>query len=85
VTRVGGWVDSYQLLLELSSDPQFNGGTVEIAVDLNDVRPVGETLKGFGGMANPVKLKDLYERVARLLNKGDWTASVFSRVLFADR
>ncbi|MDA7677259.1 ribonucleoside-triphosphate reductase, adenosylcobalamin-dependent [bacterium] len=64
-----GWVDSYQLLLELSSDPQFNGGTVEIAVDLNDVRPVGETLKGFGGMANPVKLKDLYGRVARLLNK----------------
>ena len=64
-----GWVDSYQLLLELSSDPQFDGGTVEIEVDLNDVRPVGETLKGFGGMANPVKLKDLYGRVARLLNK----------------
>ena len=64
-----GWVDSYQLMLELSSDPQFNGGTVSIEVDLNDVRPVGETLKGFGGMANPVKLKDLYGRVARLLNK----------------
>ena len=64
-----GWVDSYQLMLELSSDPRFNGGTVEIDVDLNDVRPVGETLKGFGGMANPVKLKDLYARVARLLNK----------------
>ncbi|MEC8441868.1 MAG: ribonucleoside-triphosphate reductase, adenosylcobalamin-dependent [Cyanobacteriota bacterium] len=64
-----GWVDSYQLLLELSSDPRFNGDTVEIEVDLNDVRPVGETLKGFGGMANPVKLKDLYARVARLLNK----------------
>ena len=64
-----GWVDSYQLMLELSSDPQFNGGTVSIEVDLNDVRPVGETLKGFGGMSNPVKLKDLYGRVARLLNK----------------
>ena len=64
-----GWVDSYQLMLELSSDPQFNGGTVSIEVDLNDVRPVGETLKGFGGMANPVKLKDLYGRVTRLLNK----------------
>ena len=25
-----GWVDSYQLLLELSSDPRFEGGTVEI-------------------------------------------------------
>ncbi|MEC8688092.1 MAG: ribonucleoside-triphosphate reductase, adenosylcobalamin-dependent, partial [Cyanobacteriota bacterium] len=64
-----GWVDSYQLMLELSSDPRFDGGTVEVEVDLNDVRPVGETLKGFGGMANPVKLKDLYGRVARLLNK----------------
>ena len=64
-----GWVDSYQLLLELCSDPRFDGGTVSIEVDLNDVRPVGETLKGFGGMANPVKLKDLYGRVARLLNK----------------
>jgi ribonucleotide reductase class II len=42
---------------------------VHVAVDLSDVRPVGETLKGFGGMANPVKLKDLYGRVARLLNK----------------
>nr|WP_231598339.1 MULTISPECIES: ribonucleoside-triphosphate reductase, adenosylcobalamin-dependent [unclassified Synechococcus] len=74
--RVGdtrrGWVDSYQLLLELCSDPRFGeceqGGTVEISVDLSDVRPVGETLKGFGGMANPVKLKDLYGRVAKILN-----------------
>ena len=38
-------------------------------MDLSDVRPVGETLKGFGGMANPVKLKDLYGRVAQILNK----------------
>ena len=64
-----GWVDSYQLMLELSSDERFNGGPIQIEVDLSDVRPVGETLKGFGGMANPVKLKDLYGRVARLLNK----------------
>lgn len=68
-----GWVDSYQLLLELCSDERFTangqGGEVHISVDLSDVRPVGETLKGFGGMANPVKLKDLYGRVAQLLNK----------------
>ena len=64
-----GWVDSYQLLLELSSDPRFEGGEIKVEVDLSDVRPVGETLKGFGGMANPVKLKDLYHRIARLLNK----------------
>ena len=64
-----GWVDSYQLMLELSSDERFKGGLIQVEVDLSDVRPVGETLKGFGGMANPVKLKDLYGRVARLLNK----------------
>ena len=64
-----GWVDSYQLMLELSSDERFNGGLIQVEIDLSDVRPVGETLKGFGGMANPVKLKDLYGRVARLLNK----------------
>ena len=65
-----GWVDSYQLLLNLCSDARFDvNSPIEIAVDLSDVRPVGETLKGFGGMANPVKLKDLYGRVAQILNK----------------
>ncbi len=65
-----GWVDSYQLLLELCSDERFDAeAPIEISVDLSDVRPVGETLKGFGGMANPVKLKDLYGRVAQILNK----------------
>ncbi len=88
-----GWVDSYQLLLELSSDSSFfsgdqpgdkasdqardktdnqvdgQGAEIYVSVDLSDVRPVGETLKGFGGMANPVKLKDLYGRVAQILNR----------------
>ena len=70
--RVGdtrqGWVESYRLLLTLCSDERFEG-PVHVAVDLSDVRPVGETLRGFGGMANPVKLKDLYGRVAQILNK----------------
>lgn len=70
--RVGdtraGWVESYRLLLNLCSDERFDG-PVHVTVDLSDVRPVGETLKGFGGMANPVKLRDLYGRVAQLLNR----------------
>jgi len=73
VIKVGdtrqGWVESYRLLLQLSSDERFGAEPIEIAVDLSDVRPVGERLKGFGGMANPVKLKDLYGRVAQILNK----------------
>lgn len=67
-----GWVDSYQRLLELSSDASFSTEQpITVNVDLSDVRPVGETLKGFGGMANPVKLGDLYGRVAQILNKAN--------------
>ena len=70
--RVGdsrqGWVKSYQTLLELSSDQRFTD-TVEAIVDLSDVRPAGEKLKGFGGVANPVRLPGLYERCAHILNK----------------
>jgi ribonucleotide reductase class II len=64
-----GWVESYRLLLQLSSDQHFGSEPIAISVDLSDVRPVGERLKGFGGMANPVKLKDLYGRVAQILNR----------------
>jgi ribonucleotide reductase, class II len=63
-----GWVKSYQTVLELCSDERFSG-TVKIDVDLADVRPAGELLKGFGGMANPVKLPELYARCVRILNK----------------
>ena len=63
-----GWVESYRLLLELCSDSRFDG-PIEVSVDLGDVRPVGEKLHGFGGVANPVKLRDLYGRVAQILAK----------------
>ncbi|MBD2178966.1 ribonucleoside-triphosphate reductase, adenosylcobalamin-dependent [Pseudanabaena sp. FACHB-1998] len=65
-----GWVKSYQSLLELSSNEQFDRTKpVQITVDISDVRPSGEALKGFGGMANPVKLPTLYDRCANILNK----------------
>jgi ribonucleotide reductase class II len=63
-----GWVESYQALLELAADPSF-GGQVEVTVDLSHVRPAGERLKGFGGVANPIKLPGLYQRCAAILNK----------------
>ncbi|MBD1997762.1 ribonucleoside-triphosphate reductase, adenosylcobalamin-dependent [Leptolyngbya sp. FACHB-541] len=63
-----GWVKSYQSLLELSTDEQFSG-VVQVAIDLSDVRPAGERLKGFGGVANPIRLPGLYERCAAILNK----------------
>ena len=63
-----GWISSYRALLNLASDPSY-GGTVQLKVDLSNVRPAGEALSGFGGTANPVRLTDLYGRVARILNR----------------
>ncbi|MDB9466064.1 ribonucleoside-triphosphate reductase, adenosylcobalamin-dependent [Dolichospermum circinale] len=63
-----GWVKSYQSILELSSDQRFSGN-IQVVVDISDVRQAGETLKGFGGMANPVKLPGLYQRCASILNR----------------
>jgi ribonucleotide reductase class II len=63
-----GWVSSYQAVLELSSSDRFNG-EVQVTVDVSDVRPEGEVLKGFGGVANPIRLPGLYERCAAILNK----------------
>jgi ribonucleotide reductase, class II len=63
-----GWVKSYQTLLELSSDERFTG-EVQVTIDLSDVRPAGEALKGFGGVANPIRLPGLYNRCANILNQ----------------
>ncbi|GAB4190904.1 MAG: hypothetical protein Fur006_33450 [Coleofasciculaceae cyanobacterium] len=62
-----GWVKSYQTLLELSSDERFSA-PVQVFIDLSDVRPAGEPLKGFGGVANPIKLAELYQRCTTILN-----------------
>ncbi len=63
-----GWVKSYQTLFELAASEDLSG-EVQVIVDLSDVRQAGETLKGFGGVANPVKLTGLYSRCAGILNK----------------
>ncbi len=64
-----GWVTSYQTLLELSADERFHPPEIEVVVDISDIRPSGEPLRGFGGVANPVKLPGLYDRCASILNK----------------
>ncbi|MXY63290.1 MAG: hypothetical protein F4Y87_07765, partial [Synechococcus sp. SB0665_bin_28] len=64
-----GWVEAYRKLLCLASDGTLTAAApLQITVDLGHVRPVGEPLKGFGGVANPVKLQDLFSRVATILN-----------------
>lgn len=63
-----GWASSYNYLLLAAMSEAFSG-FVNLEVDLGNVRPAGEKLKGFGGVSNPVKLPGLYERCAAILNK----------------
>lgn len=63
-----GWVRSYQTLLELSSDERFGGRPVHVIVDVRNIRPTGEPLKGFGGVANPVKVPEMYHKLTKVLN-----------------
>jgi len=67
-----GWVDSYQLLLQLASDTALQDSGAEplqVQIDLGHVRPAGERLSGFGGVSNPIKLPELYGRVAAITNR----------------
>ena len=64
-----GWVESYEAFLEIATDNQFDHNRpVSVYVDCSRVRPAGERLKGFGGVSNPIKLPDLYPKLAKILN-----------------
>lgn len=62
-----GWVDAYEALLKLSSDEMLSNDIV-VGIYLGNVRKTGEKLKSFGGTANPIKLTDLWGKLARILN-----------------
>ncbi len=65
-----GWVHAYQMLIEAATYPinPCRGDTWEVNIDLSSIRPPGTPLKGFGGTANPVKLPELFTKVAAILN-----------------
>lgn len=63
-----GWVSAYQQMLEMVSR-EGHPTTIRLGVDLSAVRPAGEVLKGFGGVSNPIKLPDLFTRVASITNQ----------------
>jgi ribonucleotide reductase class II len=71
-----GWAEAYQGLIELAMGKTVTGefagnGKIDakIILDLSQVRPSGQPLKGFGGTANPVRLRETFERAAAILNK----------------
>ncbi len=60
-----GWCDAYQALIDLAMS---RGSDLEVTIDLSQIRPAGSPLRGFGGTANPIKLPNLFEKVAKLLS-----------------
>lgn len=58
-----GWCDTLLWMLRLACY-----GTVEkVRIDLSAVRSPGSPIAGFGGTANPIRLKETYERVGAIL------------------
>ena len=65
-----GWVAAYLYVLRLAIIHGYGAdGPIRLTVDLGSVRPSGSPLKGFGGVANTIKLADLFPRMAAILNK----------------
>lgn len=65
-----GWVDAYQALINLAFDPSYDSDQkIKVYVGLGSVRPAGEKLKGFGGISNPIKLPELFNKCVLILNR----------------
>jgi ribonucleotide reductase class II len=62
-----GWVEAYRAIIELATE-EVEGNEINLIIDLGNVRPAGERLKGFGGTSNPIKLDDMFRRVVAILN-----------------
>ena len=45
------------------------GGTDAVIIDFGYIRPKGELLKGFGGVANPNALPHAFTRIGKILNE----------------
>jgi ribonucleotide reductase class II len=63
-----GWVNSMTTILQLAFEP-LKASKININVDISSVRPDGTPIKGFGGVANPIQLSRMYERVVAVLNR----------------
>mmetsp|Transcript_96737 Transcript_96737/g.282810 ORF Transcript_96737/g.282810 Transcript_96737/m.282810 type:complete len:764 (+) Transcript_96737:119-2410(+) len=64
-----GWTDAYQAFIDMAFDSSGPPITYNICLDLSEVRRAGAPLKGFGGTANPIKLEEMFRKVASLLSE----------------
>ena len=77
VLRVGdsrkGWVDAYQALIDAAIHKtgleNSTVDSIDVILDLSQIRQKGQKLNGFGGVANPIKLGEALTKVTSVLNK----------------
>ena len=62
-----GWVSAYKAILQSSSVTTLPL-EIEVKVDLSHIRKSGEKLNGFGGVANPIKLREMFTNCVAILN-----------------
>lgn len=62
-----GWCDTLAELLMMFSTKE-RAGTIELELDLSNVRVKGIPLKGFGGVSNPDKLSEAFINIIEVLN-----------------
>ena len=62
-----GWKNAYMLLLQAATSA-YQAGPYDVYINLQEVRPSGQKLKGFGGTANPIKLEQMFRKVISVLN-----------------
>lgn len=67
-----GWTGAYDAIIKLATSEGLDeNNSIDIRIDLSNVRPSGERLKGFGGTSNPIKLADMFAKIAQILNKAN--------------
>lgn len=65
-----GWVKAYQKILELAFYSLNNQNSERnVTINLSNIRPYGEVLNGFGGVANPAYIGTMFTNVVNILNQ----------------
>ena len=71
-----GWCDAYQKIINIAFGVDgllyqsiSKLRPVKVIIDLSNIRPYGEVLNGFGGMANPSYIGTMFANVSNILNQ----------------
>jgi len=62
-----GWVQAYQYLIDLAMG--LEDSSLQVTINFGNVRPAGERILGFGGVANPNNITSAFLEIVEILNQ----------------